>query len=158
MTTLGPEVGVFRASLGAILRLSGFVMAALLPLVLRSVHRAGWTNWGAMAAAFGSLLLVPALLLVVLAPAVRLFRVRVHQFGLRGFNAWGRPFDVRWGEITGVARMDLPGMPYLRVSTREEGVDLVVPLFLARRAAFVRLVSEHAGPSNPLTRQLAETK
>ncbi len=153
---LGAEVAVFRVSLRAILGLAGFVMAALLPLVVRSIHRAGWTNWTAMAAAFGALLLVPVLLFALLGPAVWLFRVRVHQLGLRGFDAWGRWLDVRWTEITTVERVDLPGMPYLRVRTRRDAVELFVPLFLARRDAFVRNVSECAGPSNAMTRHFVE--
>lgn len=154
MTTLGPEVAVFRASFTAILHLSGFVIVVLLPLVIRSVHRAGWTV-PVVAVGFGALLLVPVLLLALAAPAVRFFRVRVHQLGLRAFDAWGRFRSVRWTEMTGVERMDLPGMPYLRIRTREEGIELVVPLFLARRDAFVRAIARWAGPSHPVTRHLA---
>jgi hypothetical protein len=155
MGTLGPEVGVFRASFRSILGLSGFVAFALLPLVIRRVHGAGWGDWRVVAAGFGALLLVPLLLYALLAPFVWWFRVRVHELGLRAFDAWGRRLAVRWTEMTTAERLDLPGMPYLRVRTREEGVELVVPLFLARRDAFVRAVTARAGPSNPMSRYFA---
>jgi hypothetical protein len=153
MEMLGPKLGVFRASTGVLWRLAGVLMLVLLPMVVtRIVLRFDSLSWPRAAAALGSLLLVPPLVFGLVAPFVWLYRVRVHELGLRAFDAYGRFFSVRWGSMTAVSRMDLLALPYLRVYTAQAGVEVVIPLFLAEQADFERLVSKCAGPLNPLSR------
>jgi hypothetical protein len=153
MDMLGPKLGVFRASTRVLWRLAGVLTLLLLPMVVtRIVLRFDSVSWPRAAAALGSLLLVPPLVVGSVAPFVWVYRVRVHEFGLRAFDAYGRFFSVRWGSMVAVRRLDLLTFPYLRVRTAQSGVELLIPLFLAEQAHFERLVSKCAGPLNPLTR------
>jgi hypothetical protein len=153
MDVLGPKLGVFRASTGILWRLAGVLMLVLLPMVVsRIVMRFDSLSWRRVAAVLGSLLLVPVLVFGLVAPLVWVYRIRVHELGLRAYDAYGRFFSVRWGSMTDVRRVDLLTLPYLRVRTAQAGVELVIPLFLAEQAHFERLVSQCAGPLNPLSR------
>jgi hypothetical protein len=158
MDALGPKLGVFRASTGVLWRPTGALMLLLFPVVLTAiVRRFDSLTWPRAAAAFGSLLLVPPLVFGLMAPFVWAYRIRVHELGLRAFDAYGRFFSVRWGSMTDAHRLELFALPYLRVRTAQAGIELVIPLFLAEQASFERLVSKCAGPQNPLSRHFGDT-
>jgi hypothetical protein len=152
MEFLGQRLGDFRASTVALWRLVALLVIALLPMVISKVVQADAPRWRLAAIALGSLLLVPIVLFGLLAPFLRYYRVTVYQLGLRAFNGYGKFFTVRWTSMKEAHRVDLLVLPYLRVRTTEEGVELVIPMFLAKQREFERLVVEHAGPLNPLSR------
>lgn len=152
MDVLGPRLGTFRASSRRLWGLAGVLAALLFPMALARIARMDPFQWRGAAAALASLLLVPVFLFALAGPLVWWFRIGVHPLGLRAFDAKGRFFSVRWPLMRDAERVDLLTLPYLRVTTTEVGVELVIPLFLAEQEAFERLVSECAGPSNPLTR------
>ena len=149
---LGPERGRFRASLGVLWLFSGTLALMLLPLVIVRIVQQGPMSWGGVAAAFASLLLVPLLSFGFAAPFFWIYRIRVHELGLHGYDAYGRFFSVRWTSMTRARRVQLLTLEYLRVETSEAGIELVIPLFLTERAAFERLVAALAGASNPIAR------
>jgi hypothetical protein len=154
---LGPQLGVFGASLHFVWGLSATLALILLPLVIHRVVQLDPMDWARAAAAFAALLLVPVLVLALTAPLLRLYRIRVHEMGLRAYNAYGRFFSVRWVSMTEAQAVSLLTLEYLRVRTTEPGVELMIPLFLSKRAEFERLVAKLAGPLNPLSRHFRES-
>jgi hypothetical protein len=157
MDVLGPRLGSFRASFRRLWGLSGVLVLVLSPLVLRNIAFMDPFRWEGAAAALASLLLLtPVLVFALAAPFVWLYRVRVHPLGLRAFDAKGRFHSVRWPVMSAAQPLAMLSLPYVRVTTTEAGVELVIPLFLAEREAFQRLVVQQAGPANPLARFLLE--
>jgi hypothetical protein len=154
---LGPLRGVFGMSFRILWPFSAAIALLLVPLVMKSIVTMKEWSWLAAIAAVASLALVPLLVFALAAPIAWLYRLRVHELGLRGFDVWGRFRSVRWPEMTDATPLDLLTLPYLRVHTTDAGVELTIPLFLADRAGFARLVTECAGPENPLARYLAYT-
>lgn len=96
-----------------------------------------------------------AAITIVFAPAmfayVRLWRTRVSPAGLSGSNAWGWPLTVPWRSIDQVKPFPLPGLPSLRVYSKETRLVLWLPLFLNDFPRFVELVEQYAGSNHPLT-------
>jgi len=105
--------------------------------------------------ALASLLLVPILLFVLLAPMIWFFRIGVFELGLRAFTASGRTATARWSTLLDVSQAGIPGLHYLRVRTTEIGIELYLPRDLDDPQRFAQLVAQAAGPSNPLTQFLA---
>lgn len=149
---LGPQRGVFRVSLGAAWGLSGALALLLVPLIIAHIVRMDPIRSTAIAAALGALLLVPILVFGAIAPFAWLYRIRVHDGGLRGYDAYGRFRSVLWSSMAKARPVALLGLEYLRIETPDPGVELVIPLFLSERARFERLVCELAGPINPMSR------
>jgi hypothetical protein len=154
---LGPQLGVFGASLHFVWGLSATLALILLPLVIHRVVQLDPMNWARAAATFAALLLVPVLVLAFVAPLQRLYRIRVHEMGLRAYNAYGRFFSVRWTTMTDAQAVSLLTLEYLRVRATEPRVELLIPLFLSEQAQFERLVAELAGPLNPVSRYFRES-
>jgi hypothetical protein len=149
---LGPQRGVFRASLRVAWGFSGMLALILAPLVIARIVRMEPIRGSAVAAALGALLLIPILVFAAIAPFAWLYRIRVHEAGLRGYDAYGRFHSVRWSSMTAARPMALLTLEYLRVETSSVGVELVIPLFLSERARFERMIREVAGPLNPMSR------
>ncbi len=154
MDALGPRLGAFRTSFGVVWPLSGFLAFALFPLVIRQIVTADSPSLLMAVAALSSLLLVPLLLVVFLAPLIWIYQIRVHELGLRGFTASGRFVSARWSTLLEVSPVGIPGMRYLRVRTTEIGVELYLPRDLDDSEKFAQLVASAAGPLNPLSRFL----
>ena len=153
--TLGPELGAFRASLGVAWGFSGALALLLAPLVIARVVRMDPISGRGIATALAGLLLIPVLVFGAVAPLSWVYRVRVHESGVRGYDAFGRFFSVRWANMKEARPVSLLTLEYLRIQTSEPGVELVVPLFLSERARFEQMVTELAGPLNPMSRHFS---
>ncbi len=94
----------------------------------------------------------------VLAPAfwlyVRRSVVRVSADGFTCSNGFGRLRTVKWGDITAVRSLHIPGFPYLLVTTTQTRLKLWLPLFLGRLDEFTEQVGRFAGPDHILYQAL----
>ncbi len=145
----------FRPGSAALWRLSGALAVALFPMVIHRAFRMPEFEVLPIVAAFASLLLSPVWVFALGWPLLRVYRVEVYQQGLRGYDAWGRIRRVRWSAMSGAEIVAFPGAAWVRVPTREIGVTLTIPCFLAQQQRFEQMVIELAGPANPLARHYA---
>jgi hypothetical protein len=158
MDELGPLRGRFAASSAALWQMSGVLAVVLLPMTIKRVLSMQSPEAWQVVAAFAALLLVPVLVFALCLPLLRLYRVSVYEQGVRGYDAWGRFRRVRWSAMSGAELLHFPGFTWVKVATREIGVTLTIPEFLAQQQEFERLVTGLAGPANPLTRYYAARK
>ena len=158
MDGLGPRRGSFGADRAGLWRSSAVLMVVLLPLPIKAVLRADSLEPWQVVASFAALFLVPVLLAAFWFPLAWLYRVHVHEQGIRGYDAWGRFRAARWSVMAATREMHFPGLSWVVVSTTVPGVTLTVPHFLARQDEFERLVAELAGAANPLVRHFASAR
>lgn len=78
------------------------------------------------------------------------YPVSVHGEGVRGFNFWGAYTMVPWEGMTRATRINLVGLPCVRVTFQGGRLPLWIPLFLSEQAEFNRAVVEFAPQGNPL--------
>jgi hypothetical protein len=128
------------------------------PLALALVACLGlWPPWDKLVVAVGGGVGVAeisaSLLLLVY---IAYFKVTVGPDGLGGFNSWGGFRKFAWADISSVRRINLLGLPYLRVYAEARKASLGLPLFLRDRERFCRLVRAYAGPEHPVARALYE--
>lgn len=110
------------------------------------------TLWRGITAYF---LIVIALLNMLFTIAIVLyFRVYISPTGINSYDLFGKYYFVEWSSITAVRLYNLLGFKSLLVSSTQSAKTLWVPLFLADRLRFIRLVSKYAGVEHLLTQRL----
>jgi hypothetical protein len=106
----------------------------------------------------GPYLIGSAAVAVLLAPAFLVYvwrhRVTVTPDTFTCSNGFGGIPTVPWDSITGVKRLNVPGFPYLLVTSTKTRLKLWLPLFLGRFEEFTEKVEEYAGVDHPLYRAL----
>jgi hypothetical protein len=80
------------------------------------------------------------------------FPVRVGETGIQGQTAFGTGIRLRWDELDQISRFNFLGLRYLRISSKNGGWALYLPLFLNDVKGFWEQVARFAEPENPLYR------
>jgi hypothetical protein len=158
MHPLGAELGSFRPSSKGLLPFCVLPAVATAHVAVRRLLEAEDLP---LLAVVVVLLLVPGSMLLtwfLLLPLLSLFRVRVHELGVRGHDAYGRRAEAAWPLVQRVEPVDVAGLRYLRVVATGSARVLWLPLFVSERDAFDRLVAERAGAAHPLTLALRSAR
>jgi hypothetical protein len=76
------------------------------------------------------------------------FRFEIGPDGIRGVDFWRGRHGLRWDEMSAVRRVNLLGMPYLRITSRSNR-PLWIPLFVTEFAEFEESLQQHVPAEQP---------
>jgi hypothetical protein len=90
----------------------------------------------------------------LLAAPIVYYGVYVTREGIKCFDFFCVYHLARWESVQEARPINLLGLRYLRVFSRDTSRPLWVPLFLSDMCGFRESVSRHAEPNNPLLESL----
>ena len=88
------------------------------------------------------------------ASVVAYYKVYVRIDRLRGYNAWGKYFDLPWSDIDAIRPINFGGLRYIRIASKNDNRVMWLPLFLNHMKEFHKLVVQYTEPGNPLAQYL----
>ena len=78
------------------------------------------------------------------------FPVKVSESGLQGQNCWGGACRFCWDELERVSKFNFLGLRFLRITARQGGLAMHLPVFLRDSWGFWEQVVRFAPEDNPL--------
>ena len=138
------------------------IVAFLIPftLYLMSLPRTGQEDELATVGLFVFMFLLPIVLSAIpVAISTSVYRLAVDAQGIKGRTNTFAPFKIAWADIVDVKPINMPGYPYLLLSTPTYKAvwwepRYWIPLYLSDMAGFRNLVIQYADPDNPFRRYL----